>query len=228
MNDKQNAKLNMADRVSDTAKRYETVYEDIAPMKAAVAELNADISNIREVEKEQGAVSIAASTLTKQAAESLMIQSCVKLANVLYVIGFTSDNKELISLQGLSENSFYRMEDNAKLAKAQQLGDRAQEQASELKNYGIDEAEITAINASINAYEALISKPLDAIGVRKQKTTNLVQLFAALDSTLYDKLDKLMVLFKNSQPDFYSEYRTARNIINTSARSKKKEEEEEK
>jgi hypothetical protein len=54
---------------------------------------------------------------------------------------------------------------------------------------------------------------MDTIGERKQKTTNLAQLFAGLDSTLYDRLDKLLVLFKHSAPEFYGEYRTARNII---------------
>jgi hypothetical protein len=52
---------------------------------------------------------------------------------------------------------------------------------------------------------------MDTIGARKQKTTNIAQLFAGLDSTFYDKLDKLMVLYKKSS--FYDEYRTARNII---------------
>jgi len=65
---------------------------------------------------------------------------------------------------------------------------------------------------------------MDTIGERKQKTSNLTQLFAGLDSTFYDKLDKLMVLFKQSQPEFYSEYRTARNIIfNDERKSKKRE-----
>jgi hypothetical protein len=54
---------------------------------------------------------------------------------------------------------------------------------------------------------------MDTIGERKQKTTNLAQLFAGMDSTLYDRLDRLMVLFKQTNPDFYGEYRTARNII---------------
>ncbi len=220
MNDRQNAKLNMAQRVSSTLKRYKTVYDALAPVKAAVAALNEDISHIREAEKEQGAVSIAASTLTKRAAESRMIESCVKMANVLYVIGFTAGNEELTTLQGMNQNSFYRLEDNAKLAKARQLAEQAQQQAAELKNYGIEEAEISALTAAIDDYQALIAKPLDAIGARKQKTTNLAQLFAGLDSTLHDRLDKLMVLFKTANADFYNEYRTARNIINTSGRSK--------
>jgi hypothetical protein len=64
---------------------------------------------------------------------------------------------------------------------------------------------------------------MDAITTRKQKTTNLKELFARLDSALYDRLDKLIVLFKSSHPDFYNEYRTSRNLIDTSHRQKEQE-----
>ena len=213
MNDRQNAKLNMAQRVSDTFKRYETVYGGIAPMVAAVEALNTDIANIRDTQKERGAVNLPASTLEKRGAERQMIEPCVKMANALYVIGFTTDNKDLITLQGLSDNSFYRLSDNAALALARRILDLVHQYAGELANYGIDEAEITALGNAIEAFHTLIAKPMDTIGERKQKTTNLAQLFAGLDSTFYDRLDKLMVLFKKSAPEFYGEYRTARNII---------------
>ena len=62
---------------------------------------------------------------------------------------------------------------------------------------------------------------MDTIGERKQKTTNTVQLLAKIDSLFYDKLDKMIVLFKKTNPDFYDEYRTARNFINTTARKSK-------
>jgi hypothetical protein len=213
MNDKQNAKLNMAQRTSETLKRYESAYSGIAPMVAAVAALNTDIANIRETQKERGAVNVPASTLEKREAERQMIEPCVKVANALYVIGFTSDNKDLTTLQGLSENSFYRLNDNAALALARRMLDLAHQYAAELQDYGIGKAEIKAMEAAIEAFHALIAKPMDTIGTRKQKTTNLTQLFAGLDSTLYDKLDRLMVLFKQAAPEFYGEYRTARNII---------------
>ena len=224
MNDRQNAKLNMAQRVSETLKRYEAVYSSIAPMSAAVSALNADIDNIRQTLKEQGAVNLPASTLEKRTAETQMIQPCVKMANALYVIGFTTENKDLITLEGLSENSFYRLSDNAALALARRMLDLTHQYAAELKTYGIEETEITALRNAIDTFHALIAKPMDTIGERKQKTSNLTQLFAGLDSTFYDKLDKLMVLFKQSQPEFYSEYRTARNIIfNDERKSKKRE-----
>jgi hypothetical protein len=102
------------------------------------------------------------------------------------------------------------------LSLAKQILDLAQGQAATLGTYGIDAAELAAVKTAIEAFQAVIAKPLGTIGARKQKTTNLKQLFAGLDSVLYDKLDKLIVLFKVSAPDFYGEYRTARNFINTS------------
>jgi hypothetical protein len=78
MNDRQNAKLNMAQRVSDTFKRYGTVYSGIPPVVEAVAALNTDIANIRDTQKEHGAVNLPASTLAKREAERQMIEPCVK------------------------------------------------------------------------------------------------------------------------------------------------------
>ncbi len=222
MNDKQNAKLNMAQRVLETMTRYQAVYSKIAPIAEAVSMLNKSISNIREAQKEQGSVNIPASTLQKREIESQMIQLCVKIANVLYVIGFSTDNKDLITLHGLSENNFYRLNDNSSLALAGNILDFSKKYVDQLKEYGITETESSALSKAIDKFKSLIAKPMDTIGERKQKTTNLAQLFAALDSLFYDKLDKLMVLFKQSEPEFYGEYRTARNII-LSVKHKKKE-----
>jgi hypothetical protein len=220
MNDRQNAKLNMAQRVSETLKRYEAVYSGIIPMVTAVTALNEDISNIRNTQKEHGAVNVPASTLDKRTAETQMIVPCVKMANALYVIGFTTDNKDLLTLHGLGENNFYKLTNNAALSLARRILDLTHENAIELKTYGIEEAEITDLGKAIEAFQTLIAKPMDTIGERKQKTTNLTQLFAGLDSIFYDKLDKLIVLFKQKNPEFYNEYRTARNIIFTSGKKK--------
>jgi hypothetical protein len=221
MNDRQSAKLNMAQRVSDTLSAYESVYSKIQPMVSAAEELNTNIAHIREMEVEQDSVNIPAVTSKKRAAEAKMIDSTVKIANALYVIGYMTNNQELTGLLGLSPASFYRLEDNTKLSLAKQIYHLAEAQTTTLADYGFDAASIAAIHTTIEDYQALIARPMDAIGSRKQKTTDLKQLFAELDSTLYDRLDKLMVLFKDTHPGFYGEYRTARNYIDTSVRHKK-------
>jgi len=223
MNDRQNAKLNMAQRVSDTFKRYQNDYKGVPAMVSAVAALNTDIENIREVLKERGAVNVSAATLEKRTAERNMIVPCVKAANTLYVIGFLTDNKELITLQSTTENRFYRLSGNAALALARRVLDLSNQYAEKLKDYGITEDNIEEMEQAITAFQTIIAKPMDTIGERKQKTTNLAQLFAGLDSTFYDRLDKLMIMFKQTKSDFYGEYRTARNFIITSERRKETE-----
>jgi hypothetical protein len=221
MNNRQNAKLNMAQRVANTMESYKPSYETIAPVTATVAELNTNIEDIREAEKEQDAVRIPVFTQEKHKSEGQMVDACVKVSNVLHVIGFVNDNKVLTNLVGLSPNDFYRGEDNTKLSLARRILDLSKEYSSELLNYGYTLETIADIGTKIDSYQRLISKPMEAAGARKQKTASLQQRFATLDSTLYDKLDKLIVLFKDTHPDFYNEYRTARNLIDTSARHKK-------
>jgi hypothetical protein len=226
MNDRQNAKLNMAQRVSDTLTAYADVYSDIVPVQKAVAQYQQIIADIRAVAIEQFAVKAPVLTQEKRMAEDKMIEVAVRVANTLYVVGFESGNKELTNLLGLSDSSFYRVEDNAKLTLAQRLYGLAQQHAAELAPYGYDGEKIAEIGAAIDGYKNLIAKPMNAIAERKQKTTNLKELFARLDSALYDKLDKLLVLFKSSNPDFYGEYRTARNFIDFSTRHKQAEQTE--
>jgi hypothetical protein len=100
--------------------------------------------------------------------------------------------------------------------------DLATQHAADLTPYG-ETVGAARMQEVVERYRLTISKPMDTIGNRKQKTTSLRQLLATLDSVLYDQLDKLIVLFKQSHSDFYNEYKTARNLINTSARHRKTE-----
>jgi hypothetical protein len=212
----------MAQRVVDTFAKNSGIYAHLTPVRDAVAELTKKISLIREVTTDRISIHIPAVTETKQTAEKEMVDDAMRFSNSLYVIGFITGNAELTNLSSLSPTMFYRAEDNESLALARRIQRFVQMHAAELADYGLDGAAINAFGAKIDAFAALIVAPMDATGERKQKTVSLHTLFAELDSILYDKLDKLMVLFKTSHPDFYGEYRTSRNLINLSGRHREK------
>jgi hypothetical protein len=222
MNDRQNAKLNMAQRVSDVCAENRNLYGTITPFTTAVDELNTSIEDIRRVEKEQSSTSVTGASRVKHEAEDAMVDQSLMTANCLYVIGFTTHDPELLLLSSVSAASFYKTEGNEKLALATRILDLATQHAAELAPYG-ETVGVARMQEVIERYRPTISKPMNTIGNRKQKTTSLYQLFAALDSVFYDKLDKLIVLLKQSHSDFYNEYKTARNLINTSARHRKTE-----
>ena len=218
MTDRQNAKLNMAERVLDTLKRNESVFIGIGAMVDTVPLLSRKIEIIHRTLKEHKAVNVPASTLEKREVERQLIDVCIKVSNMLYLIGLDKNNKDLITLQALNDSYFYHLTGNAAIAQAKQILDLANTYAADLVYYGMGQAEISAISTAIDAFRKVIAKPMDTITERKQQTTNIAQLFADLDSILYDKLDKLMVMFKHT--GFYNEYRTSRNLIITSVRHK--------
>jgi hypothetical protein len=189
------------------------IFSSIPLMVDTVAEFNETLTDIDKVATDRMEVAVPALTMEKRKAEAAMIDRVVPIANALYVTGFIKGNTDLLSLQGLSDSSFYRLTDSNKLPLARRILQLAQQYADDLANAGYDEAKIAETEAAIENYSKVIVNPMNAITVRKQKTTNIKELFARLDSILYDKLDKLMLLFKASHPDFYGEYRTSRNVI---------------
>jgi hypothetical protein len=182
-------------------------------MVTAVAELTSNIDDIRETQREQIEKNLPASTLKKREAEGQMIGQAIKIAKMLRIIGLDNNNKELITITGTTKNTFYRSPNNEALALARQILIYARENAPQLEECGINQTQITEFAASVETYYTLIVKPMDTIGEKKLRTTNLQQLFSTQNAILYDKLDAFITLYKDSNPNFYEEYQTARNII---------------
>jgi hypothetical protein len=220
MTNKQNAKLNMSQRISNTLDAHLGVYLEFTPLTSAVSEFQQIIEDIRTVATEQFSIIVPVFTQEKSKAQNKMIDVSMCVANALHVVGLETDNKVLINLLGLRITGFTNLTDNAKLTQAQRLYALAQEHSAELVNYGYDEQKISEVGQTLSDYKNLISKPMNAITTHKQKTSNLKELFVMLEKVLCEKLDKLIVLFKSSHPDFYGEYRTSRNLIFSSVRHK--------
>jgi hypothetical protein len=209
-------------RTENTLKQFEAEYGKNPLMVDAVSELSVQLGNIHETLTDRSRTKVSAATLEKREAEQQMIEPCVELANSMSVIGFKRNIKDLMTLQGLSEHSLYRVSGNSALVIAKSVLDTARKNVGELLKYGIDENALDTLAAAIEAFRAVLTKPMDTIGERKLKTTNIRQMFACVDSIFYDQLDKLMVTYKKSSPDFYMKYRTSRNIIfHTGGKSKK-------
>jgi hypothetical protein len=225
MNDRQEAKLNMLQTVSDTCHQYEQVYSDVPAFVGNIGQLKSGITEIRKAAQQQAGTTTKGVTATKAVAMDKLVQQGVKVANSLYVYAFTTDNQPLLAKVSVNKRMFYNGHDNDALTLAKNIADEASAYTVELQDYGIDAVELTALNDLIADYQIHISHPQTNIGEHKLHTANLKQLFADVDSVLYDRLDKLIVLFKVSAPDFYARYKSARNVINTAQRSRKKNEE---
>ncbi len=224
MTNKQNSKLNMYQTVLNTCDTNTSAFADVAAFVNGVAALKTDVAAIREMEELQRNVSVTGVSQSKQSVEDRLVALTMQVANGTYVFAFSTGNEELQKQSSLNKSLLYRAEGNALLSQAKNVSKNARANVEKLEDYGVTSAMLTELDSVIAEFETVLTKPRDTTVERKVYTDSLPKLFAAADSILYDKLDKLVTLFKSSAPEFYSAYKAARNVIDTASRKKKTDE----
>jgi hypothetical protein len=223
MTDKQDAKLSMYQKVLNVCNEYEREYAGTPAFTDAVRELKTRTEEIRTVSQQQTETVSKGATKDKNSAIDSLTELSLKIANPLYVYAFNTENNRLLEKVNVNKSAFYRKHDSAALTLAKIIAAEADANKDVLRDYGVTDGDRSDLDAAIAQLGDLINTPSGVIGERKMYTDNLRGLFVAADSIVYDKLDKLIRLFKISSPDFFALYGNARNIINTAARKRKSE-----
>jgi hypothetical protein len=91
---------------------------------------------------------------------------------------------------------------------------------SDLSRFIIVDGDFTEMDRLLNAFKLAIPKRRVAAAASKNSTLNISDVFAAQDTLLKEEIDVLMLLFRNSQPDFYNAYKNARNVVNYTGHGK--------
>ena len=87
----------------------------------------------------------------------------------------------------------------------------------DLGDCGVTPAKLKALKDLVAKFEKV--KPLHRTGVSdgSSATRRLTVLFARTSKLLRTRLDRLVVQFKKTSPEFYEAYQTARKIVNLAA-----------
>jgi hypothetical protein len=222
MTDRQNAKLKMYQKVLNVCNKHKQKYAGVPALVNAVNELNIRVSDIQSVTQQQTETSSKGATKDKSTSIDRLVELSMKVANPLYVYAFDTKNNSLLEKVNVNKSTFYRNHDQAALTLAKIIAVEAKTYSEALRDYGVNDTDISELEAVISQLEGLINTPSNVIGERKLYTSTLREVFVAADSIVYDKLDKLVILFKTSMPEFFTLYSNARNVVNTAVRKRKK------
>ena len=96
------------------------------------------------------------------------------------------------------------------LADANELSDQSDDS-------GVTTAKIKNVKDLLAEFEELKPQPRAGAAIVRSATRRIAKLIASSSDLLQSRLDRLMVQFKKSQPDFFESYRAARKIVNQSA-----------
>ncbi|MDR1672107.1 MAG: hypothetical protein LBS09_01380, partial [Bacteroidales bacterium] len=159
MNDRQESKLAMYQKVSDTCRKYASAYAGVPAFGQAVAQLEGNIADIVRKAQEQQDVSTKGATVEKENAFDQMVQLTVATAKALYVYAFKTGNPTLLHKATLSKSTLYRGYAMDAVILAKNIAEEAEARAADLQACGIDEQYLNRLKESIAQCELLLNRP---------------------------------------------------------------------
>jgi hypothetical protein len=92
----------------------------------------------------------------------------------------------------------------------------AKDNKEALLEYGLTEERISTFEQQINDADSSLSLPRQATTASSTATKTIATLYSEMNTLFKDTIDRLVMQYDESHPDFYYEYQKARTIINGS------------
>lgn len=177
--------------------------------QAAKATLDAvvEADNLRQ-QNRQGIIASKKQYLADISHQAMAVSSAI--------VSYASANKD----NGLKETMTFTPSELS-YTSIQQLGARvsnilntAKNLREELKKYGISEEVLTGFARLVELYLPSANLPRINTTERKNARLRVIELLRQLQEQMDNQIDKLMIQFRLSHPEFYNQYIISRTIVN--------------
>ncbi len=212
MNKTDEEKLEMFDDVVDVLDTEKDIYTGVTSITAQRDNLKAISVEIKKNEATLKNSTIG-KTESKYVSEDELIHDAVVVAGGIYAYAATAGLTDLQALSDLSIRDFKRMRDTDVPVKATSILEKAEELGEALLPYGITAALITELRDDISIYNEKVSDQGAGFVNKSTARATITALFKRGDIAV-NILDKIMKQYQKSHTEFYTKYKTARNIWN--------------
>lgn len=219
MTDTQEAKLGMYETVIAflIIQAYIAIWSGNAKITAAKTWLESAITRIRLHSMVQKADHKGLTSAKKQYAGELVI-AILKVIDGLVPYATHTHNADLLSVVRIPKSVLDKAKDNDLVDYANLIYDKAEPLTHELADFNVTEADILNVKTKTGIYTIAIPAKRVSDVDRSLATDNLKFEFANTSKYLRETFDNLMLQYRTSNPDFYSGYLKAREIINVGTR----------
>jgi hypothetical protein len=208
--------------VSDTLAGHEdkNTWTKIPALVKGAGELDAINAGIAAqigiISKQSGAVSSKDSLLAALAA------SAHEVAGGVYAYAKEIGDHELAAEVDFSITDIATGRPERVVARCTNIAALGAEHLDSLSDCNITQAKLTALTKKIAAFEKQVPKPRQGVGKKAAANKAARRLLQQGRDLLNGRMDKLMVQFRETHPELYAEYRSARKTVNSAAPSNDK------
>ncbi|MCX6151726.1 MAG: hypothetical protein NTX22_14480 [Ignavibacteriales bacterium] len=149
--------------------------------------------------------------ISKDISQDEIISTGLVFAGAIYGYAADKNDAELITFADINSKTFLKQRDSEIPLFVEKILDKAVELGNGLIPYGITEEKRTAAKEKLDDYLEKFGSVSIGKGTKKSAKETIVNLLDKADKKI-KVLDKLMISFKESNPELYSKYTAARVI----------------
>jgi hypothetical protein len=210
MNKNQNSRLamyrtlrNLFQANLETIKAIPVLYR----LAGVLSDLIGKIEKIGEIQL----TAYSSKTSVKNAEKETLATTLHRSVSALHALGHELGDVKLQENTDYTELQILKKRDQDLLPLADMMISLVQTHAENLVDCGIDAARITALQVSRDSYYNALHNRDAGLAVRKSTDPKLRALYSEANILVRKRLDRLMVVLQETEPDLYEEYLKARS-----------------
>lgn len=212
MNSQQEAKLNMYRSIKQLCDDNATTIATNTAFLGAFNTYKAKLSTLITTATSESQI-ITGIAVDKTVAKKNLCQLATDISAIVFAYASSVNNNTLKNGVSLPFSDLFKLKDDQLPLTCQNIHGLATTNATALVPFGITAAMLTTLQTSITDYSTAVPKPKTAKSVKSTYTKNIKLLIKEIDTILKDQMDKLVVAFKPTKPDFVTSFKNARVII---------------
>lgn len=191
-------------------------WQNLKAFKDGLEDMRGRIALLGALTEEQGTARAGAAE-AKRLVTDLLLDTTMEVAGAVASFAAQNHDATLEAKVSFSRSEMASLPDaeiddkaDAVLALATDL---LKQPGSKLGDFGIDQAKLDSLAGRSAAYSKAVGAPRAATVKLSTTTGAIKRQFELIDDLLARVLDRLIVQFKTSAPDFYSDYQAARVVV---------------
>jgi len=212
MNSIQRNQLAMLIAVNKVLEDHRSLVETVPALAKDASEFNTLIDLIHQDMALQEGLAGSQTTM-KYKEEDEMIQTTVQLAAAIFAFAHSTGQLDLENKVRVTPSRLRSMSDKKLETTCRNILALARTIVDSLADYGIHNEFLDKLEEAINTFSSYITRPRAQIVTRSQATRELKEHMLKANDLLRHNMDKLLLLFQDTESLFYNTYKAARTII---------------
>jgi len=212
MNAKLEAKLNMYRSTQKHCNDNLSIVSTVPAFQTTLTTFNLKVSSIIALTQQED-LATKGITVDKTEAKKSLCRLATDIAAPIFAFASAGADNKLKQEVKFTFSDLLKTKDDVLAPRCQNIKDIATANLRALAAYGLTEASLSAFQTEIDNYQSKVPTPRNSAAQKKTIRDNIKKLFAETDSILKEQMDKTVVGFKASNPDFVSTYKANRVII---------------